>query len=105
MLVVGQSMVPEREAEQRLVLILLLGGGVGLLLSFIGAAFLADRALVPIPAAFRRPQEFAADPSHELRPPLTVLHSAMDLLDQRADQPLRSNRDVFDEARLELARM
>jgi two-component system sensor histidine kinase CiaH len=86
-------------------LILLLGGGIGLLMSFVGAWFLADRALVPIVAAFRRQQEFVADASHELRTPLTILHSAMDLLDQRSDQPLRSNRDVFDEARQELTRM
>jgi signal transduction histidine kinase len=104
-LVVGQSLAPEREAESRLLLILLLGGGVGLLMSFVGAWFLADRALVPIVAAFRRQQEFVADASHELRTPLTILHSAMDLLDQRSDQPLRSNRDVFDEARQELTRM
>ena len=105
MLVVGQSLVPEREAEQRLVLILLLGGGIGLLLSFVGAAFLADRALVPIHEAFRRQQEFVADASHELRTPLTILHSAMDLLDQHADLPLRTNREVFDEARQEITRM
>jgi signal transduction histidine kinase len=104
-LVVGQSLAPEREAESRLLLILLLGGGIGLLMSFVGAWFLADRALVPIVAAFRRQQEFVADASHELRTPLTILHSAMDLLDQRSDQPLRSNRDVFDEARQELTRM
>ena len=104
-LVVGQSLAPEREAERRLLLILLLGGGGGLLLSFVGAAFLADRALVPILEAFRRQQEFVADASHELRTPLTILHAAMDLLDQRADQPLRSNKEVFDEARQEVVRM
>jgi two-component system sensor histidine kinase CiaH len=105
MLVVGQSLAPEREAEQRLLVILLLGGGIGLVLSFVGAAFLADRALVPIQAAFHRQQEFVADASHELRTPLTILHAAMDLLDQRSDQPLRSNNDVFDEARQEITRM
>jgi len=104
-LVVGQSLASEREAERRLVLILLLGGTVGLVLSFVGAAFLADRALVPIQQAFRRQQEFVADASHELRTPLTILHSAMDQLDARADLPLRSNRELFDEARLEIGRM
>jgi signal transduction histidine kinase len=104
-LVVGQSLATERESERQLVLILLLGGGIGLVLSFVGAAFLADRALVPIQEAFRRQQEFVADASHELRTPLTILHSAMDVLDQHADQPMRSNREVFDEARLEIVRM
>ncbi len=104
-LIVGQSLAAEREAEHRLLLILLFGGGIGLLLSFGGAAFLADRALVPIHEAFHRQQEFAADASHELRTPLTILRSATDLLDERCDEPLRANRDLLDEARQEIVHM
>jgi len=104
-LVVGQSLAPERAEETRLVLLLLLGGAVGLLLSFLGAWFLASRALVPIEQAFLRQQEFVADASHELRTPLTILRSATDLLDERSDEPLRANKDLFDGVRREIARM
>ncbi len=65
-LMVGQSLGAERDAERRLLLTMLLGGGIGLVLSFVAAAFLVERALVPIRQAFDRQQEFVADASHEL---------------------------------------
>jgi signal transduction histidine kinase len=104
-LVVGQSLAPEQEALASLLVILIVGGGAGLLLSFAGAWFLAGRALVPIARAFRRQQEFVADASHELRTPLTVLRTATDLLDQHRDQPLAANGELFDDVRHEIVRM
>jgi two-component system sensor histidine kinase CiaH len=104
-LIVGQSVSPERETLARVLLILLFGGVAGLLLSVVGAWFLAGRALVPIDAAVRRQQEFVADASHELRTPLTILHSATDMLDQHLDEPLRVNRTLFEQVRSEILRM
>src|SRR5262249_14457454 len=46
LLVVGQSLAPEESALASLLLVLLVGGAVGLLLSFAGAWFLAGRSLV-----------------------------------------------------------
>jgi signal transduction histidine kinase len=104
-LVVGQSLAPEQRALGLLVLILGVGGLAGLGLSFVGAWFLAGRALVPIQRAFRRQQEFVADASHELRTPLTVLRSATDLLAQHRDQPLSANGELFDDVRAEIGRL
>ncbi|HEY3058362.1 MAG TPA: ATP-binding protein [Chloroflexota bacterium] len=104
-LFVGQSLQPEQAAMHSLLLVLLGGGALGLLLSFGGAWILSGRALVPIHAAFRRQQEFVADASHELRTPLTVLRSATDLLNQRRDEPLDTNGELFDDTRAEIARM
>ena len=104
-IIVGQSLEPEFAALRSLLLVL--GGGalLGLLLSLAGAWFLSGRALVPIQQAFRRQQEFIADASHELRTPLTVLRSATDLLNQRRDEPLAANGELFDDTRAEIARM
>ena len=104
-LFVGQSLQPEQAAMHSLLLVLLGGGALGLLLSFGGAWILSGRALVPIQAAFKRQQEFVADASHELRTPLTVLRSATDLLNQRRDEPLAANGELFDDTRAEIARM
>jgi signal transduction histidine kinase len=104
-LVVGQSLGGEERALGALLLILVSVVGVGLLLSFAGAWFLAGRALVPIQRAFRRQQEFVADASHELRTPLTVLRSATDLLDQHRAEPLVANGELFDDVRAEIARL
>ena len=104
-LVVGQSLAPEQNALQSLLLILVAGGGLGLLLSFAGAWFLAGRALVPIQQAFRRQQEFVADASHELRTPLTVLRTSAELLNQHRDEPLVANGELFDDIRADIARL
>ncbi len=104
-LVVGQSLAPEERALHRMLLGLLIGGGIGLGLSLLGASFLAGRALVPIEAAFQRQQQFIADASHELRTPLTILHSATDLLDQHRAEPLQENGELFDDIRDEILRL
>jgi signal transduction histidine kinase len=104
-LVVGQSLAGEERALGVLMLILVAVVGVGLMLSFAGAWFLAGRALVPIQRAFRRQQEFVADASHELRTPLTVLRSATDLLDHHRAEPLAANGELFDDVRAEIARL
>lgn len=105
MLVVGQSLEPVRAAEQRLLLGLGVGGAVALVLSLLGARFLADRALVPIERAFRRQQEFVADASHELRTPLTVLRASADLLARHRDEPLTQNADLLDDIRAEIVQL
>ncbi|MFN8522335.1 MAG: ATP-binding protein [Chloroflexota bacterium] len=104
-LVVGQNLVPELGALRSLLVVLVVGGTMGLLMSLAGAWFLAGRALVPIERAFRRQQEFVADASHELRTPLTVLRSATDLLHRHRGEPLEANGELFDDVRAEIGRL
>jgi signal transduction histidine kinase len=104
-LIVGQSLVALEAARAQLLFILLLGAALGLMLSFVGAWFLAARSLVPIQHAFQRQQEFVADASHELRTPLTILHSAADRLDDRSDMPALANRGLVREIRQEIVRI
>lgn len=105
LLVVGESLGSAQAALRTLLIVLVVGGGLGLLLSLGAAWFLAGRALVPIQLAFRRQQEFVADASHELRTPLTVLRSATDLLNQHRGKPLADNGELFDDVRAEILRM
>ena len=105
LLIVGQSLAPVQAAEQRLLLGLLVGGAAALLLSLLGARFLADRALIPIETAFRRQQEFVADASHELRTPLTVLRASADLLANHRAEPLEQNADLLDDLRSEIVQL
>ena len=103
--VVGQNIKPQIDLLQRLLLVLLAGGAVGLVLSVFGAWFLAGRALVPIEDAFSRQQEFVADASHELRTPLTVLRATTDVLNHHRDEPLEANQELFDDLCLEIVRL
>jgi len=103
--VAGTSLAPVEQANRFFVLYLVVGGGLGLVLSFAGAWFLADRSMVPIERAFRRQQEFVADASHELRTPLTILRSTMDLLHQELGPAGGDSRALVDEARVEIDRL
>lgn len=92
--IVGDRTTEERTL--RVVLIVLLAGGLLALLvaSGAGAAY-ASRALVPIRRslvaqreALRRQREFAADASHELRTPLTVIRASVEDLERHRSEPV-----------------
>src|SRR5258705_3029333 len=95
------QIVGDRIAEQRtldvMLVVLLVGGMVVVLVAFGFGTIYARRALVPIReslasqrASLRRQREFAADASHELRPPLTVIRSSVDPLERHRDEPVSS---------------
>jgi len=81
-------------AVTRLVLISLLAGGTGVLLSAAAGYWLAGRTLNPIAVALARQRDFAADASHELRTPLTVMLTNAELLTLHPERPLSSYQDV-----------
>jgi len=70
----------EKELLDRLLLIILIGCGVGVICAVASGFFLAGRALVPIKNAWQKQQEFVSDASHELRTPLAVIQAKTDLL-------------------------
>ena len=70
----------ENELLNRLLLIILIGCGVGIICAVASGYFLAGRALVPIKKAWKKQQEFVSDASHELRTPLAVIQAKTDIL-------------------------
>ncbi|WP_026694549.1 sensor histidine kinase [Peribacillus kribbensis] len=70
----------EKKVLDRLVLILIIGGGIGILFAILAGFFLAGRALVPIQRAWDNQQQFVSDASHELRTPLSVIQSRTEML-------------------------
>ena len=78
------QILDNRAAEQRVLatalIVLLVGGAVVLLASVAFGFVYAGRALIPIRDSLRRQREFAADASHELRTPITVIRSSADYL-------------------------
>lgn len=59
---------------------LALGGVMALVLSGSGAMWLTQQALEPVEQNFQRLKQFTADASHELRSPLTVIQTAVEVM-------------------------
>lgn len=65
---------------RRFMFIILISQFVGMIVIIPAGYYLAQRALVPIRAAWEKQQQFVADASHELRTPLAVIKSNAELL-------------------------
>lgn len=60
---------------------IIVGGLIAGMAAIIAAAYyLAKRAMIPIEAAWEKQQRFVADASHELRSPITGIHSNAELM-------------------------
>ncbi len=75
---------PWQRSEQRVLQALLFTELAGLATATAAAILLSRRAIRPMAAALTMQREFVADASHELRAPLTVLHTRTQLLARRA---------------------
>jgi signal transduction histidine kinase len=88
---VGRSLAPRNEQLDRLLLIVLGGGALGIALSVVGGFVLSGRALVPIRDAYDRQTRFVSDASHELRTPLAVIQANNEVLLRNRHQSIDDN--------------
>jgi signal transduction histidine kinase len=110
------QVIGERVSEQRLLaalLTVLVGGSLAALGLALAAGWVyAGRALVPIreaidrrEAALRRQREFAANASHELRSPLTVIRASVTDLRRNPDEPVARVGTAVDDIDAEAAHL
>lgn len=75
---------------------LCLGGTIALAFTGISGMWLTQQALEPIEESFQRLKQFTADASHELRNPLTVINTAVEVMQSHPErfQPLDAKKLV-----------
>jgi two-component system, OmpR family, sensor histidine kinase CiaH len=78
---------------------------VALALVFFSSLFLANRALIPIRAAWERQRNFVADASHELRTPLAVIQTNLELVMGNQEETVESQEKWLENIRAENRRM
>ena len=106
----------ERSAElsllASLLAVLAFGGLAALLLSLAAGYFYAGRALIPVraalerrEAALRRQREFAANASHQLRLPLTVIGASLTDLARNRKQPVEKVGEALNDIEAEVSHL
>jgi two-component system sensor histidine kinase CiaH len=95
----------EESTLRTLLLVLLVGGFGALILALAGGWLYAQRALVPIRESLRRQREFAADASHELRTPITILRASIDDLQRHPEMPVAQVGTALEDMHAEVGHM
>lgn len=102
---VGHSLAPMRTVEEEAILVVVLVSAAVLLLSVGAGWWLAGRALMPIREAFDRQKSFTADASHELRSPLTVIDTGIQMLRRHPDRKIEDYAEILGSMQDESGRM
>lgn len=73
-----------------ILLILIFIGSASLIVLFFVSLLLANRTIKPIKEAFEKQQQFIADASHELKTPLTIMRTNLDVVESNEDESIKS---------------
>jgi len=100
-----KNMKPERTLLDNALRMIGITVLVGASLSFLGGYFLSGRSLIPIKKSVQRQQEFLADASHELRTPIAVIQTNLEVVKTSGDETVDSQMTWVDNAYDEVTRM
>ncbi|TCL76301.1 phospho-acceptor domain-containing protein [Hydrogenispora ethanolica] len=68
-------------------------GVICLLLALLGSLFMARVAIAPIQKAWRQQRDFIADASHELRTPVTIIRTSLEVVLENPQATVESQRE------------
>jgi len=105
LILVARNNKDENATLNTLLYILALTVILGVVASLIGGFYTADKALVPIKDNMDNQKQFIADASHELRTPIAVIKTNLELIESNEDETVKSQEVWIDYAKSEIKRM
>lgn len=78
---------------------------IGLIFAVLGGYYTADKALIPIKQTIENQKQFIADASHELRTPIAVIKTNLELVESNEEETILSQKMWIDYAKNEITRM
>ena len=103
--VVFQNAQPEEETLKRLGTVLVFIFLAGMAVVLLCSRFLAEKALIPIKKSWERQRNFVADASHELRSPLAVMQTNLELVMGNREDSVESQMKWLENIQAENKRM
>ena len=95
----------ENAVLNRLLFTFLIIGIISLGLMFMISLFLANNALIPIKTAWNKQKKFVADASHELKTPITVINTNLEIVMDNKEDTVNSQAKWLTNAQWEITRM
>ena len=105
LILTAQETNKESALINSLVFVLVLTIIVGSVLSVIGANIIADRSLIPIKTTMDNQKQFIADASHELRTPIAVIKTNLELVLSNEEEKVKEQKTWLNYATKEASRM
>ncbi|MDR2520210.1 MAG: HAMP domain-containing histidine kinase [Eubacteriaceae bacterium] len=99
------NMDAKNDFSRRLLQTLTITGVAGVLASFLIGYFMTSRAIIPIEENISRQKEFVAHASHELRTPITIVRTNLDVALSSRDETVESQSQWLESAYKETERM
>ena len=88
---VFQQITAERSVITYVITFLFIIGACGILALIPISNFLAGKSLVSVKKMFDNQKKFIADASHELRTPITVIQTNVEVLKMKEEEPIKDN--------------
>jgi two-component system sensor histidine kinase CiaH len=104
-LVIFQDLRRDQQNQRSMVVSLVIIGCICLVLAFFGSVCMASRAVEPIQKAWGQQKDFLADASHELRNPLAVIQTNLEVIVDNQDETVAEQREWLGNIQDELRQM